>query len=343
MSLLHARPLIGTADDSRMAVGPSLRPFHEALAAAGLFPLRATGIDVLQVNLGKRCNQTCAHCHVSAGPDRREIMSEETIEDCLRVLADTEIPTLDITGGAPELHPSFERLVTEARALGRRVIDRCNLTVLLTGGHVGLPEFLATHRVEVVASLPYYLAEPTDAQRGLHVFSRSIEALRRLNAVGYGVEGSGLVLNLVYNPGGAYLPPAQDAIEIDFRRELARRHDVTFTSLFTITNMPIGRFRDFLERTGNLDRYLHRLALAFNAAAASHVMCRRTVSVGWDGTLYDCDFNQMMEIPVRPEGSRHIRLFSAAQLAHREIALGSHCYGCTAGAGSSCSGATAPT
>jgi radical SAM/Cys-rich protein len=295
-------------------------------------------MTVFQINVGKLCNQTCGHCHVDAGPDRREVMSPETAKLCLAALARTEIPTVDITGGAPELCPSFRRLVEGAHALGRHVIDRCNLTVLLLPSQRDLAEFLAAHRVEVVASLPYYLEAETDAQRGEGIFGKSIEALKRLNDLGYGHSGSGLQLNLVYNPVGAYLPPAQLSIEADFKRELARRHGIVFNQLFTITNMPISRFLEFLLRSGNYEHYMEKLVNAYNPAAAAGVMCRNTLSVGWEGTMYDCDFNQMLELPVNHGVPRHIRDFDPSRLNLREIVIGQHCFGCTAGAGSSCGG-----
>lgn len=316
-------------------------PFDDALIRCNLHPLRALRIDTLQVNVGKRCNQACKHCHVDAGPLRAEEMSAETAREVIDVLRrHPEIATLDITGGAPELNPNFRYLVTEGRKLGRRVIDRCNLTILSEPGYEDLAVFLADHGVEVEASLPYYLADRTDSQRGLGVFDRSIAGLKLLNRLGYGDPGSGLVLNLVYNPTGAFLPPAQAAVEADYRKELERRHGVRFNSLFTITNMPIARFRSFLERTGNYDRYMDKLKSAFNPAAAANVMCRSLISVGYDGTLYDCDFNQMLELGLE-EGRRHIRDFDAYVLARRCIATGPHCLGCTAGAGSSCGGAVA--
>lgn len=315
--------------------------FHERMSAAGLFPLRAAGISVLQVNVGKFCNQTCRHCHVDAGPERTEQMSAETARACLRALAATDIPTLDITGGAPELNPSFRDLVREARALGRHVMDRCNLTILTTGPQADLAGFLAAHRVEVVASLPYFRPAQADAQRGDGVFDKSIEALRRLNALGYGQPGSGLVLNLVHNPVGAFLPPAQTSMEERFRRELGTRHGIVFNRLYAITNMPISRYLEFLLESGNYDGYMEKLANAFNPAAAGGVMCRGMVSVAWDGTLHDCDFNQMLELPLAEGLPRHVRDFDAAALAGRNIVTGNHCYGCTAGSGSSCGGATA--
>jgi radical SAM/Cys-rich protein len=313
--------------------------FESRLAEAGLQPFRSTGISVFQINVGKLCNQTCRHCHVDAGPDRREIISRETAELCIKVLAQTDIPTVDITGGAPELNPHFRWLVEEARALGRHVMDRCNLSVLLLPAQADLAEFLARHEVEIVASLPYYRASQTDAQRGAGVFEKSIEALRMLNDLGYGREGSGLTLNLVYNPTGAFLPPKQQSIEAQFRRELAGRHDVVFDRLYTITNMPISRFLEFLIDSGNYDAYMERLCNAFNPAAAAGVMCRHTLSVGWDGTLYDCDFNQMLDLPINHGAPRHLRDFDIDRLRSRQIVTGNHCYGCTAGSGSSCGGA----
>jgi radical SAM/Cys-rich protein len=332
-------PLSGAAEQRRHLGAGFVPPFAARLAQIGLEPLLATGIEVLQVNVGKLCNQACRHCHVDAGPERREQMTRATAELCIAALAQTDIPTLDITGGAPELNANFRWLVQQARARGRHVMDRCNLTVLLLAPQQDLAAFLAEHRVEIVASLPYFLATQTDAQRGAGVFGKSIRALQRLNALGYGREGSGLVLNLVYNPVGAFLPPKQDEVEAQFRRELAHRHGVFFNHLYTITNMPISRYLEFLIESGNYAGYMERLASAFNPAAAAHVMCRNTLSVGWDGTLYDCDFNQMLEMPVGFDQPRHIRDFEAAALAVRRIATANHCYGCTAGAGSSCGGA----
>jgi radical SAM/Cys-rich protein len=312
--------------------------FREKMRAAGLDPLRAIGITVLQINVGKLCNQTCHHCHVDAGPDRKEVMTRATAELCLRALAKTGIPNVDITGGAPELNPNFRWLVEQTVALGRHVTDRCNLSVLLLPGQADLPDFLARHRVEVIASLPYYRAAQTDAQRGSGVFAKSISALRKLNELGYGEPGSGLILNLVHNPVGAYLPPKQQAIEAQFRRELERRHGVVFNSLYTITNMPVGRFLGFLLARGNYEGYMQRLANAFNPVAAAGVMCRYTLSVGWDGALYDCDFNQMLSLPLACDSPQHVRDFDAARLGERPIATCNHCYGCTAGPGSSCGG-----
>ncbi len=296
---------------------------------------------MIQINVGKLCNQTCRHCHVDAGPDRTEVMPRAVAEQCLRVLETTSIPTLDITGGAPELHPDFRELVRRARAAGKHVMDRCNLTVLLLPNYADLPAFLAQHRVEVICSLPHYRARQTDAQRGEGVFEESIEALRRLNAVGYGDSGAGLRLNLVTNPVGAFLPGDQAALEHDWKRQLARRYGIRFSRLYTITNMPIARFLEWLEATGKLEAYLRRLVDAYNPAAAAGVMCRTTLSVGWDGRLYDCDFNQMLEVAVAASAPQTIFDFDRAGLERRAIEIGPHCFGCTAGAGSSCGGATA--
>lgn len=316
--------------------------FDAKLDAAGLFPLRATEVTTLQVNVGKRCNQACKHCHVDAGPHRTEEMSRALAETVIDVLQrHSEIATLDITGGAPELNPNFPFLVTAARALGRHVIDRCNLTILRVPGQEGLADFLAKNRVEVIASLPYYLAQRTDAQRGLGVFDESIEGLRLLNALGYGGENTGLILNLVYNPTGAFLPPDQSAMEAEYKTELAKRYGVVFNHLYTITNLPIARFKHFLERSNNYDNYMDKLAGAFNPVAAQNVMCRSLVSVGYDGRLFDCDFNQMLELPVEGNAPQHISDFDVFLLARRRVVTGAHCLGCTAGAGSSCGGAVA--
>lgn len=320
--------------------GRSLPAFGHHLQEAGLPELAATGVDVLQLNIGKLCNQRCLHCHVDAGPDRREVMTRETMEMCLAVLAHTDIPTVDITGGAPELNPHFRWLVKECRRLDRHVIDRCNLSILLVTGQADLAAFLAEHGVEIVASLPYYQQEETDAQRGEGIFDRSIEALQRLNALGYGDESTELQLNLVYNPVGAYLPPGQQAMERQFKRELARRHGITFNKLYTITNLPVSRFLDYLLSSGNYDGYMQRLVDAFNPAAVEGLMCRSTLSVSWEGHLHDCDFNQMLELPVNTGSPTHIRDFDLETLSRRRIVTGRHCFGCTAGAGSSCGGAT---
>ncbi|TGL64031.1 arsenosugar biosynthesis radical SAM (seleno)protein ArsS [Leptospira sarikeiensis] len=319
----------------------SLPSFADKLKEAGLYPLRPTGVDILQVNVGKLCNQTCKHCHVDAGPDRKESMTKETMQDCLVALASPGITTLDITGGAPEMNPNFRWFVEEASKLGKKIMIRCNLTILLAGDkYRDLHEFFAEHKVEVVSSLPYFQKRRTDSQRGEGVFDRSIEALKKLNSVGYGIPGSGLVLNLVYNPAGAFLPGGQSTLENDFKKELRDVHGVQFNSLFALTNMPISRFLEFLLDTGNLEEYLEKLVTFFNPVAAAGVMCRNTLSVGWDGSLYDCDFNQMLDMKLEGKVTR-ISEFNQAVLDSREILLEQHCYGCTAGAGSSCGGSIA--
>ena len=310
--------------------------FLDVLKAAHLPALARAATTVLQINLGKRCNQTCRHCHVDAGPDRKEVMNDNTVEACLALLERGGVSTLDITGGAPELHPRFREIVTRARALGCRVIDRCNLTITLLPNYAYLPRFFADNEVEVVASLPWYSTQVTDAQRGEGVFEQSIAALRRLNEVGYG-QGDGLVLNLVTNPGGAFLPAPQEALQREWKREMSRRHGVTFDALYTITNMPVSRFLEFLVDSGNLEHYLRKLVDAFNPAAVEGLMCRSTLSVGWDGKLYDCDFNQMLEME-RPEKLDGLDL---ASLQGTAVRVGQHCFGCTAGSGSSCGGSTA--
>jgi radical SAM/Cys-rich protein len=320
--------------------------FARPLAEAGLWPLRAVGLDTLQINVGKLCNQSCAHCHVDAGPDRRETMSDEVLEACLSLLIDGGIRALDITGGAPELHPRFRELVTRAAGAGKHVMHRCNLTAILLPRYADIPELLAEHDVEIIASLPYYLPKQTDRQRGDGVFQKSIVALRRLNELGYGTGGS-RQLNLVTNPVGAFLPGDQGALTRDWKRELDRRYGITFDNLFTITNMPISRYLEFLDDSGNLERYMEKLRGAFNPVAAQGVMCRSLISVGYEGAIYDCDFNQMLEMPAGTEtgDAPNIAEASAAELvdvlARRTIRTAPHCFGCTAGAGSSCGGATA--
>lgn len=313
--------------------------FSSQVTAYGLPVLQATGIQVLQLNLGKVCNQTCGHCHVDAGPSRQESMSAEIADLCLNMLRQTEIPCVDITGGAPEMNPHFRQLVTEARRLGRHVIDRCNLTILLANGFTYLPEFLAEQQVEIVASLPCYLEQNVDTQRGNGVFEKSITALQKLNALGYAQPGSGLELSLVYNPLGASLPPLQSKLEAAYRQELRTRYGIEFTRLYTITNLPISRFLADLLQSGKFGAYMQKLLEAFNPAAVAGVMCRTTLSVDWLGNLYDCDFNQMLDLPVLPDVPHHIRDFDVTKLASRTIVTGQHCYGCTAGAGSSCQGA----
>lgn len=360
-TLLNTRSPLAppAAQRARLDALPLAGTFREAAASAGHDPLRPDAATTLQINVGKRCNQACHHCHVDAGPDRREVMPDAVVEACFALLAATDIPTVDITGGAPELHPRFRDMVARATGLGRRVMDRCNLTILTLPAYEDLAEFLAEHRVEIVASLPSYAGAMTDRQRGDGVFEQSIEALRRLNALGYGAPDSGLELDLVTNPVGAFLPAGQAALERDWKRELERRHGIRFNRLFTITNMPISRYLDWLEQSGNLQGYMDRLVQAFNPAAVDGLMCRYTLSVGWDGRLHDCDFNQMLDLGVEPSAPQTVMELARglsgpggepaspaqalAALGRRRIATGPHCFGCTAGAGSSCGGATAAT
>ena len=336
----HAPLASGAEQRATLATVPLARSFKEALAQSSLYPLRATGVDILQINVGKKCNQTCRHCHVDAGPDRTEMMPRAVMEKCLEVLATTDIPTVDITGGAPELHPDFREFVARSHAIGKHVMDRCNLTIMLLPNYSDLPEFFAEHQVEVICSLPHYRAKQTDSQRGEGVFDESIEALHRLNAVGYGKPDSGLVVNLVMNPVGAFLPGNQASLEREWKRELEHRHGIVFNNLYTITNLPISRFLEWLEESDNLEGYMTRLVNAFNPGAAQGLICRNTLSVGWDGQLYDCDFNQMLELGLAGDGPRSIMDFDIAQIRHREIVVGPHCFACPAGAGSSCGGAT---
>jgi radical SAM/Cys-rich protein len=312
--------------------------------------LTPLAIDTLQVNISKICNQVCRHCHVDASPTRSEKMSPEGIAKCLEILErNPGITKLDITGGAPELHPGFKGFVEQAVALGRHVMVRHNLTVQLdphpkTGESMEyLPEFFARHRLEVISSLPYYQEFFTDSQRGKGVFGKSMEAMKRLNAHGYGAEGSGLVLNLVYNPVGPYLPAPQAGLEADYRRELKAKFGLVFNGLYTMTNMPINRFKLHLEKSGQLEAYMEKLLAAFNPAAAAGVMCRTLVSVGYDGRIYDCDFNQMLEMDALDAKGRPLTIFDFdfARAMGRRIQFDDHCLGCTAGAGSSCGGATA--
>jgi len=314
-------------------------PFAEKLSQAGLFPLKPTAIDIFQVNVGKLCNQTCNHCHVDAGPDRKEVMSRDTMHQCLDVLKTIDTKTVDITGGAPELNPNFRWFVEELKTLGKHVMVRCNLTIVVANPkYRDLPEFYREHEVEIVSSLPFYEAERTNRQRGQGVFEQSIAALRMLNAEGYGKPSTRLTLNLVYNPAGAFLPASQEQLERDFKSQLKRNYDIDFNHLYCITNMPISRYLEWLLNSGNYEKYMDRLVRSFNPRAAENVMCRNTLSVGWDGSLYDCDFNQMLEMKVAGT-SNHISRFDPEALSHREISVNQHCYGCTAGTGSSCSGA----
>jgi len=341
-TLQHRGATLGSAEGqrARLAALPVGRTFERALTESGHWPLRATGVGILQINVGKRCNQTCKHCHVDAGPDRREVMPRVVVEGVLAFLEHAQIPVLDITGGAPELHPDFREIVVRAAGLGAHVMHRCNLTAVLLPNYADIPALLAEHRVEIVASLPYFQGRETDAQRGDGVFEESIESLRRLNALGYG-RGTGLVLDLVTNPVGTFLPGDQGALERRWKGEMRRRYGIEFDRLYTITNMPVSRFLEFLDERGQAEEYLTRLVTAFNPAAAAGVMCRNTLSVGYDGQLYDCDFNQMLELPVDARVPQTIFEADRALLGGREIVVGPHCFGCTAGAGSSCGGAVA--
>ena len=322
----------------------------EALLKQHNIKLAPRSIDTLQVNLTRLCNQVCRHCHVDSSPTRTEMLSSEGIVKCLEILEQhPQITKLDLTGGAPELHPSFDEFVEQAVAMGKHVMVRHNLTVQSDGNpQTGeskeyLPRFFAQNRVEVISSLPYYQAYFTDAQRGAGVFGKSITGLQRLNAEGYGIENSGLLLNLVYNPVGPYLPPAQKNLEADFKLELDTKYGLKFNQLYTITNMPINRFKLHLEHSGQYEAYMERLTASFNPAAAEEVMCRSLISVDYDGRVYDCDFNQMLALQAN--GKRGLGLsifdFDFNETLERQIRFADHCLGCTAGSGSSCGGATA--
>ncbi len=320
----------------------ALIPFQQKMEESGLYPLKPTQVEIFQVNVGKMCNQVCKHCHVDAGPDRKEIMTRETMQQCLEALKNNpQLQTVDLTGGAPEMNPSFRWFVEEIKKLGRHVIVRCNLTIILANKkYHDLPEFFQQHHIEVASSLPFYTQDRTDRQRGNGVFEDSIKALQMLNEAGYGQEGSGLVLNLVYNPAGAFLPPPQQALAAEYKKELWEKFGIVFNNLFAITNLPISRYLDYLLESGNYERYMEKLVLAFNPGAAANVMCRNTISIGWDGYLYDCDFNQMLDLKLDC-GIKHISEFNTTDLNSRTIVINQHCYGCTAGAGSSCGGTVA--
>lgn len=310
-------------------------------------------VEILQVNVGKLCNLACTHCHVEAGPNRKEIMTRETAESVVRFMDRVPVQKLDLTGGAPEMNPHFKYLVREGRRRGLQVMDRCNLTIFFVDGFQDLPKFLAENQVEVIASLPCYLKENVDEQRGKGVFDESIRALQWLNKLGYGVEGSPLTLNLVYNPVGAYLPPDQAELEADYKERLKKDWRIVFNRLYTITNMPIKRFATYLRHEGEYEKYMELLVNSFNPSTVEGLMCRNTLSVSWDGKLYDCDFNQMLEMqlrmpdarhPERSEGSRNGKLLTIENvtledLLAQPIQTGSHCFGCTAGSGSTCGGA----
>ena len=317
-----------------------MQPFAERVQLNG-DGLRRRAVDVLQVNLGRYCNLACIHCHVESGPTRTEMMSRETVEAVLHFLAGTEIPTLDITGGAPELHRDFDYLVESARKINRHVMDRCNLTVIFEPGKDYLPEFFKCHQIELVCSLPCYSSENVDKQRGKGTFDASIRALQIFNQFGYGQSESGLILNLVYNPVGPHLPPPQETLEQDYKQILGEQFGIVFNHLFCLSNMPITRYATHLKLRGEYDRYVELLETNFNPATLEQVMCRNLISIGWDGAVFDCDFNQMLNLPVRGSDGKALDIssLSSEQLLNRPITMGDHCYACTAGSGSSCGGA----
>ncbi len=315
--------------------------FAERLADDGFPKLQPSEPEIFQINIGKLCNQTCGHCHVDAGPDRKEEnMSRESLEKCLAIIKKVKsIKTVDITGGAPEMNAHFRWFVEECTKLGKQVIDRCNLTIIVANKkYHDLPEFLAKNKVQVVSSLPYFSKKRTDSQRGDGVFEDSIKALQMLNEVGYGKEGTGLQLDLVFNPTGAFLPGDQMSLESEFKRQLKRKFDIVFNNLYAITNLPISRFLDYLLQSGNYEEYMQKLVDAYNPGTIDGLMCRNTISVSWDGYLYDCDFNQMLDLKVAIKGSAHLDDFDLETLQKRDIIFNQHCYGCTAGSGSSCGG-----
>lgn len=312
--------------------------FEEKYKETDESKLKTGKIEIFQINFGKMCNMVCKHCHVDAGPDRTEIMRKETLQLCLNALENSSIEKIDLTGGAPEMNPHFKWFINEVRKMNKHVMVRSNLTILATNKYEDYAEFMADNSVEIISSLPYYKANFTDKQRGSGTFNKSVDVMKKLNNLGYGKEGTGLLLNLVYNPIGAFLPPNQVGLEKDYKRELFNNHGLFFNNLYTITNMPISRYLDYLIQSGNYEKYMTKLVNAFNPAAALNVMCKYTLSVSWDGYLYDCDFNQMLEMKVNHGTPDHIKDFNIEKLEGREIMTGQHCYGCTAGAGSSCGG-----
>lgn len=323
-------------------LGGELPTFNEKIKEVNQFPLRPKKLEILQINVGYMCNQVCSHCHVDAGPDRKEIMTKETMQQCLEVIKKTGAHTLDLTGGAPEMNPNFRWFVEEASKAGiKDFIVRSNLTIIVANKkYYDLPDFFKKHNVHVVSSLPFYKREKTDKQRGTGVFDKSIKALKMLNDVGYGKEGSSLKLDLVYNPSGAFLPTNQEALENDFKKALKKDFNIHFNYLFAITNLPISRFLDYLIASDNYEDYMYALVEAFNPTAVASVMCTNTISISWDGWLYDCDFNQMLNLKVASK-VKHISEYQEEILQNRNIIISQHCYGCTAGAGSSCQGTVA--
>jgi radical SAM/Cys-rich protein len=319
-----------------------LPTFAEKIKETNQLPLRPKKLEILQINLGYMCNQVCGHCHVDAGPDRKEIMTKETMEQCLEVIKKTTAHTLDLTGGAPEMNPNFRWFVEEASKAGiTDFIVRSNLTIIRANKkYYDLPEFFKKHNIHVVSSMPHWTRGKTDKQRGDGVFDKSVKALQELNAIGYGLEGSGLKLDLVFNPSGAFLPGDQQALENDFKKALKADFDIDFHHLFAITNLPISRFLDYLIASDNYEDYMHSLLDAYNPAAVENVMCTNTLSISWEGWLYDCDFNQMLNLKVASK-VKHISDYNEDLLQDRNIIINQHCYGCTAGAGSSCQGVVA--
>lgn len=312
--------------------------FIDTLAANGQYPMKATGVAVLQMNISRKCNLFCKHCHVEAGPHRTEMMSKSLMHTCLDILRKSEISTIDVTGGAPEINPHLEWFLENAVPLQRRLIVRSNLTLLLEENYKHFIDAYVRNNVEIVTSLPHYKAEGTDKQRGQCTFTAIVEVIKQLNARGYGKEDSGLVLNLVHNPTGFYLPGSQSALAREYKSRLLRDHGIYFNDLFCITNMPVGRYLEHLQENDTLFDYMTELINAFNSAAAENVMCKNTVSVSYDGQLYDCDFNQMLDLPL--ESNAHVNEFDMEVIGRRRIVLANHCYGCTAGSGSSCQGTT---
>jgi len=313
--------------------------FAEKLKISNQYPLKATKIDIFQINISKRCNLNCKHCHVEAGPTRKEMMSKSNLKRSLEILSDSpSIGTIDITGGSPEMNPHLEWFIRQASKLGKRHIVRSNLVILLEKEYSKFIDVYAEEGIEIVGSLPDYRAEKTNRQRGERTYEKCIEILQLLNKKGYGREGTGLILDLVHNPAGAYLPGAQEILESEYRMQLKDEYDITFNNLFCLANMPIGRYLDYLLKTDNYDDYLQELYTSYNPSTLNSVMCKTTISIGYDGRLYDCDFNQMLDLTISDPEIQHINNFDLERLGKREIVIRNHCYGCTAGSGSSCQG-----
>jgi len=330
--------LLPTEQIKVLSQTPNIESFSAKVKTVQETPLTATEIEIFQINVGYLCNMTCKHCHVEAGPTRTELMSKENLQRCLDLIAKSNVSTVDLTGGAPEMNPHLAWFIEEASKLNRRIIVRSNLTVLRLPKYAHFIDLFVRCKVEVVASVPSYEESKTDQQRGDQTFKRSIGVLKTLNEKGYGKPGSDLVLNLVHNPVGAYLPGDQESLEAEYKNQLGKNHDIVFNQLYCITNLPIARYLEYLLETENYEDYMTDLVNAFNPAAVENVMCRNTISVGWDGTLYDCDFNQMLKLPITFGAPRTLADFDFDKLKGRKIVVNNHCYGCTAGAGSSCQG-----